>query len=222
MSNAASGQTLFAPGMLVGVYGSGLGSLIEQATVTPLPEYMGGVEAYVNYGAGFNSSVTVPLMYVSPNQVNVQIPFEVPAGPAQLEIGNPYANVTFNFTVGAAAPGIFLYSTGGASSPIGSGSAHAGDTVAIYVTGQGAVNPAVTDGATPSLKRVPAPVQPVSVTVGGMPAAQPFAYIGIPGWSVGVLQINFVIPSGVAPGSQPLVVTVGSVASLPANITIAQ
>jgi len=37
-----------------------------------------------------------------------------------------------------------------------------------------------------------------------------------------VLQLNFTIPSGVAVGQQPVVVTIGGVASLPANITIAQ
>jgi uncharacterized protein (TIGR03437 family) len=36
------------------------------------------------------------------------------------------------------------------------------------------------------------------------------------------MQINFRIPDGVAPGPQPVVVTVGSAQSLPSNITIAQ
>jgi len=37
-----------------------------------------------------------------------------------------------------------------------------------------------------------------------------------------VLQINFTIPSGVGTGQQPVVVTVGTAASSPANITISQ
>ena len=35
-------------------------------------------------------------------------------------------------------------------------------------------------------------------------------------------KINFTIPSGVSPGQQPVVVTIGGIPSLPANITIAQ
>ena len=65
------------------------------------------------------------------------------------------------------------------------------------------------------------PVQNVSITLGGVAVPQPFAFAGIPSWSVGVLQINFTIPDGVAPGPQPVVVTVGNAASLPANITVA-
>jgi uncharacterized protein (TIGR03437 family) len=221
-NNAASGQPVFAPGMLVGVYGSGMGDLVQLATVTPLPEYMAGVEAWVNYGPGLANMAPAPLMYVSPGQVNLQIPYEVPAGPAQLWVGNPYQNVSYNFTVANAAPGIFSYATDGAASPIGSQSARAGDTVAIYITGEGQVQPTVADGTPPSLGVVPTPQQAVSITVGGMPVAQPFAYIGIPYWSVGVTQIDFKIPAGVAPGQQPVVVTVGSTASLPANITITE
>ncbi|HTP86248.1 MAG TPA: protease pro-enzyme activation domain-containing protein [Bryobacteraceae bacterium] len=221
-NNAASGETVFAPGQLVGVYGTGMGILTQQAVVTPLPEYLGGVEVQILYGPGFSRVADVPLMYVSPNQVNIQIPYGIPAGPAQLAVGTPYDNKAYSFTVSTAAPGIFLYSTGGASTPIGSTSARVGDTIAIYITGQGLVSPPVDDGATPSSDTVPVPQQAVSITVGGIPVATPFAYLGIPVWSVGVTQINFKIPSGVAPGPQPIVVTVGGTSSLPANITIAQ
>ena len=221
-SNAASGQAVYAPGALVGVYGSGMGNLVQLATVTPLPEYMAGVEAWVNYGPRFASTAFAPLMYVSPNQVNLQIPYEVTAGPAQLWVGNPYANVSIDLTVASTAPGIFSYATGGDASPIGSQSARVGDTVAIYITGEGKVRPIVLDGSTPFPRTVPSPQQTVSITLGGVPVATPFAFIGIPDWSVGVTQINFKIPGGVAPGPQPIVVTVGSAPSLPANIAITQ
>jgi len=222
MNNAASGQSLFAPGELVGVYGSGMGNFAQLATVTPLPEYMAGVEAWVNYGRGLSQTVSAPLMYVSANQVNVQIPYEVTAGEAQLGIGNPYNFITYNFTVSSAAPGIFSYATTGAATPIGSDAARVGDTVAIYITGEGQVSPTVTDGDVPSPRLVPAPQQAVTITVGGVPVAEPYAYLGVPAWAVGVMQIDFKIPSGVAPGPQPVVVTVGKTASLPSNINITE
>ena len=226
ISNAASyQQNVFAPGMLINVWGTGLANFAQPATIAPLPEYMAGSEAYVAFGADYANYANAPFLYVSPGQVNLQIPYEVPAGPAQVSIGTPYGpNDYYNFTVQEAAPGIFSYAdTSSTSSPIGSGSARAGQEVAIYVTGVGAVTPNPGDGNTPDPSQAtPVPQQAVSLTVGGVAVAQPFAFIGIPSWSVGVLQINFTIPNGVATGPQPLVVTVGGVSSLPANITITQ
>jgi uncharacterized protein (TIGR03437 family) len=229
-SNAASGQVAFAPGMLISVYGSGMGNFVQSATFTPLPEYMAGFEAFINYGVGYQNQAFPPLLYVSPNQVNLQIPYEV-SGTAELSVGNPYTNTSPSFfTVSNAAPGIFSYAdTSSTRSPIGSGSAKAGQEVAIYVTGVGHVSiPGVAgtsdpdDGATPLLNSNPQPVLAVSITVGGVTVAKPYAYIGIPNWSVGVTQINFTIPTGVGTGPQPLVVTVGGAPSSPANITITQ
>jgi len=233
ISNAASGQQTFAPGMLVSVYGTGMGSYAQDITVTPLVEYADGVEAFVSWGPDYaDGGYGTPLLYVSPTQVNLQIPYETPAGPAQLLLGSPWSvnGVTYNFTVSSAAPGIFSYAStnGGASSPIGTASASVGGQVAIYVTGVGQITPLpnpgdgnLPDGYTPSPGTVPEPVLPVAVTVGGVEVTN-FTYKGIPSWSVGVMQLNFTVPNGVAAGQQPVVVTVGGVPSLPANIAITQ
>jgi uncharacterized protein (TIGR03437 family) len=45
-------------------------------------------------------------------------------------------------------------------------------------------------------------------------------YEGIPSWSVGVLQINFAVPSTLAAGTYPVVVTIGGAASNRALLTI--
>ncbi|MGB7763287.1 MAG: protease pro-enzyme activation domain-containing protein [Bryobacteraceae bacterium] len=232
ISNAANGQVAFAPGMIASVYGTGLGSSVQvaaAATISSLPDYLAGFEALV-YNTFGQQAYPLPLFYVSPNQVNLQLPYELDPGPAEMVVYTSWnaSGMTYDFTVAAAAPGIFSYADSGAnSSPIGSGSARAGDEIAIYVTGMGQVNPLPgnsysPDGVAPSLDTVPVPTQPVAITVGGVEAVKPFAYIGIPSWSVGVTQINFNIPSGVATGPQPVVVFVGGVPSLPANITISQ
>jgi uncharacterized protein (TIGR03437 family) len=237
VSNAASGQQTFAPGGIVSVYGSGLGSFVQTAaaaTISPLPDYLAGFEALVYNLIGAGQPYPAPLYYVSPSQVNLQLPYELAPGPAELLVFTSANSngITYDFTVNTAAPGIFSYAdTGANSSPIGSGSVRAGDEVAIYVTGVGEVNPLpgptglITpepDGEPPAPNTVPIPTQAVAITVGGVEVAKPFAYLGIPGWSVGVAQINFTIPAGVATGPQPVIVFVGGVPSLPANITITQ
>jgi uncharacterized protein (TIGR03437 family) len=56
------------------------------------------------------------------------------------------------------------------------------------------------------------------VTVGG--AIANIQFVGIPDWSAGVVQINFVVPAGLASGQQPVVVTVGGIASAPAVLNV--
>jgi uncharacterized protein (TIGR03437 family) len=105
-----------------------------------------------------------------------------------------------------------------------SNTASVGQTVPLFITGEGQVTPSLADGTTPSastpLSKLPAPRQAVKVTVAGIPCAQPLPFVGIPSGLVGVTQINFTIPPGVPSGRQPVVVTVGSAASPPAYITI--
>jgi len=98
-------------------------------------------------------------------------------------------------------------------------SASPGQTSTVYVTGAGSVNPQLQDGL-PPLDNTSAPTQAVSVSVGGLTAVT--SYVGVPIWSAGVVQINFAVPSGVAAGKQPVIVTVGGVASPPAYINITQ
>ena len=96
-----------------------------------------------------------------------------------------------------------------------------GQVLLAFITGEGDVTPPLITGAaptTPVVKNLPAPLLPVTVTVGGVPATIQFA--GIPDFLAGVTQINFTVPSGVPPGPQPVVVTVGGVAAQPVTLTI--
>jgi uncharacterized protein (TIGR03437 family) len=215
ISNAASGQQAYAPGMILSVYGGGMGDFAQAASATPLPMMMAGLEAFVSDAANPNG-VSAPLYYVSANQVNLQIPYTITTGSATLSLGGPWNNASVTFTVAAAAPGIFMFNDGSVNP---SRTAHAGDTVVMYITGDGATSPPLLSGWAPSGDVTPVPLLPVSITVGGVAVAQPYAFIGIPSWSVGVTQINFIIPN-VPAGPQPVVVTVGTASSYPATITI--
>ena len=215
VANAASYQKAYAPGMLVAIFGTALGDFVQSAGTIPLPEYLAGFEAYVN-------NVPAPLWYVSPGQVNLQIPYETPtSGTVTLTVGNPWANATYNIRMSPAAPGIF---TDGNGNAVPFSSAARGQTVTLYITGDGKVSPSLADGATPSprtpVSQLPKPVQAVSLTVGGASVAQPLPFYGIPNGFVGVTQINFTIPPTAPLGLQPVVVTVGTASSLPAYINI--
>ena len=114
-----------------------------------------------------------------------------------------------------AAPGIF---------PLPNAAGKQGQILTAYVTGAGSLNPPVTTGAAPAAGEpsywLAKPILPVSLTVGGVPAALDF--VGTPTWSAGITQINFMIPPTAALGPQPVVVTVGGVASSPVTLTVTQ
>jgi uncharacterized protein (TIGR03437 family) len=48
----------------------------------------------------------------------------------------------------------------------------------------------------------------------------PIAFVGVPYGLSGVTQINFTVPDGAPSGDQPVVVTVGGVASKAAKLTV--
>jgi uncharacterized protein (TIGR03437 family) len=215
VSNAASGKQAYAPGMIVSVYGTALGDFAQAAGAIPLPQYLSGFEATVN-------GVTAPLYYVSPNQVNLQIPYETQPGEAALVVGNPYANSNnYNIRIEAAAPGIFM-TNGSAAAPFSSASA--GQITTLFITGEGQVTPSLADGTSPAsgtpLAQLPRPNLPVAVTVAGQNAN--IEFIGVPVGLVGVTQINYQVPPNTAAGVQPVVVTVGGVASPPVNLTVTE
>ncbi len=211
-SNAASGQQSYAPGMLLSVYGTALGDFAQSAGTIPLPQYLAGFEASVN-------SVTAPLYYVGPGQVNIQIPYETQPGNTTLTVGNPYVNVNYQLKIVPAAPGIFM-TNGFTAAPFSS--AAPGQITTLFITGEGQVSPSLADGTTPAagtpLTRLPKPKLPVILTVGGQAATLDF--IGIPNGLVGVTQINYEVPANTPLGVQPVVVTVGGVASQAANLTV--
>jgi len=213
-SNAASGQQSYAPGMLLSVYGTTLGNFVQSAGAIPLPQYLAGFQAMIN-------GVTAPLYYVSPEQVNIQIPYETQPGSNTLQVFTPYNSngVNYGLNIVPAAPGIFM-TKGFTASPFSS--AARGQTTTLFITGEGQVTPALTTGTSPAsgtpLSQLPQPQLPVTMTVAGQNAA--IAFIGIPSGLVGVTQINYTVPATTPVGVQQVVVTVGGVASQAANLTV--
>jgi uncharacterized protein (TIGR03437 family) len=184
MANGASFLQTFAPGMLLSVFGSQLSIGTAAAGSIPLPVQLAGVTATVN-------GVAAPLYYVSPGQINLQVPDSLSAGPATVTIDNNGHSASATITLAAAAPGIFA-----SAMPA---SAKRGDVLTLYLTGAGNFTS-------------------LSVTVGGVPAA--VSYAAVPPGLVGVVQVNYQVPAQAPTGAQPVVVTVSGVASPPVTMTI--
>jgi uncharacterized protein (TIGR03437 family) len=214
IANGASYAQAFAPGTMMTVFGTQLSPVTRSAVTVPLPLDIAGVSATVN-------GVSAPLYYVSPGQINVQVPYETGNGFAVLGVNNNGQVSSFPFTVAPSAPGLFTAADGSLRP---SASARQGQPAVAFMTGDGDTNTFLITGASPptgtSTSRLPRPRLPVSVTVGGLPATVSFA--GTPIGLVGISQINFTVPATTPPGMQPVVVTVGGVRSQPGQINVTQ
>jgi len=213
VSSNASGLTTLAPGMQAAVYGTGLALSTSSAGSLPLPLSLAGVSATVN-------GVSAPLYFVSPGQIDLQIPYETGLGAAILAINNLGLVAYFPVQVAVAAPGIFNVFYDASTKQYNA--AAPGDAVEMFITGDGDVAPSLATGATPpattAIANLPAPRQPLSLAVGGV-AVTPL-FVGIPSGLAGVTQIDFTVPAALPAGPQPVVVTVGGVASPAVNLKI--
>lgn len=65
--NAASYTQPVVPGSIMAIFGTNLASGVYSAAATPLPTILGNTSVSMN-------GVPAPLFYVSPNQINAQVP----------------------------------------------------------------------------------------------------------------------------------------------------
>jgi uncharacterized protein (TIGR03437 family) len=221
VGNGASFRPPLSPGALATVVGTGFGTATGSLPANPnLPTSSGGVSVTVNGRAA-------PLYYVSPAQINFQVPWETATGTASVVVMvSGGASNTASIPVTAAGPGLFLGSDGTSAvvqnypsytlnSP--SNGAPAGSTIIAYLTGSGPVNPPVATGAlTPSDKLVQS-TSSWGAKIG--PAAAQVSFIGLTPGYLGLVQANIVVPSSLAPGTYPLTVTIGGETSNAGNIT---
>ena len=213
LANGASFRQTYAPGMVLTIFGSNLADTIWIASSVPLPVQSSGVS--VKIGA-----VNAPLYYLSPGQLNIQIPYETPINqPVTLTVTNNGRTATTTLTVSSAAPGLFTDVNG---EIVPTATVARGGIVTLYLTGAGAVTPAIATGAAPPegtpVELLPAPAQKTTASIGGVAGVIEFA--GIPTALVGVAQINLRIPATAPLGTQGVVVSIGGMASIPALIFV--
>ncbi len=207
--NAASSSPFtagVAPGELITLVGTNIGpNTLQVASTIPFPSKLGGVQVLIN-------NVPAPIYYVSQNQVSAIVPYQT-SGVAQIQVVNNGAasNAVTEFVV-TTAPGVFTQPAGGVgyaaalhpdfSLVTPSSPAKIGETVAVFVTGLGAVFPSIPDGSAGPSPNFSNATNPIAATVGGQTATVAFA--GLAPGLAGLYQVNVQIPSGVASGDSLL------------------
>lgn len=165
------------------------------------------------------------LLYVSPTQINAQVPAGVALGTVSLTVNNGSStSAPVNLTTAAAAPAIFFNSAGGAvlknanfSQVSSSNPAQADDILLIYSTGLGLTTPPLATGALATAEPF-ANTATVRVTIGGQTAEVLYS-IAAPGF-VGLYQTAVRVPTGVAAGNAPVILSVGTANSNSVTIAV--
>jgi uncharacterized protein (TIGR03437 family) len=222
--NGASFKPGIAAGSWISIFGRGLapGTRIwrgYELVDSRLPAKLDGVSVTIN-----NKPASV--YYVSPTQLNVQVPSDEALGPvavqvttlggasntvtAQMQAFSPalfafdpenrkYAAAQHTDYSYLAKPGLFAGAATRGASP--------GETILLYGTGFGPTSPAV-----PAGQVVAAPTRlanPVTVRIGGSVADVSFAGLS----AAGLYQFNVKVPETLADGDAAVVVEVGGVRS---------
>ena len=202
-----------APGSLVSIFGSELAAGLSTAGSVPLSTSLAGVSVRFN-------NVAAPMYFVSPGQINAQIPWNTLQG---AESGMATVVVTRdgnssqprNVQLARFSPAVYTLQAGsgpavavnsddgslaqpqGSVPGINARPARIGGVIIVYASGLGPVTPPVQDGAASLDALRPTNTTPV-VLIGGLEAQVPFS--GLAPQFPGVNQLNIVIPQGVTPG----------------------
>jgi uncharacterized protein (TIGR03437 family) len=194
-----------APGSLISIFGLNLAQGTASSQADRFSSTLDGITLTIN-------GVPAPLQFVSPRQINAQVPFEATPGTATAELRLPaMPPAAIQFPIAPTAPGIFAnVANGDPAAP--------GSLVAVYLTGQGAVEPPVANGE-PAPSDPPAHASyPVTATIGGQPADVLFA--GLNPGSVGVFQITIRVPL-LDPGTYPLEILMNGTATATQLVSVA-
>jgi uncharacterized protein (TIGR03437 family) len=239
--DAAAFQTLtkgYAPGSYLSLFGSFLAPATQAFSTAALPYALSDVNvSFYTSATGLRYPGRIP--YVSPGQINVQIPWEllplVQQGLTvvlvQVNVGDE-PGVLYQLPVAQYSPGIFQYydatqakyfadawdATRGYWVSV-TNPAHINDTIQVYANGLGPVNNQPASGAVTgaSVTTTTTPTVTIGgVSLGAVSSGMTQGYVGI--YEVDV-KITTATPT--SPAIQPLVINIGGFASAAANIAVA-
>jgi len=205
-----------APGSAVSIFGVNLADDVKVNLDPTMPQTLDGVTVAIG-------SRLLPLYFVSPTQINVQLPPDIPAGPATLVVTTPeQAQVTADFTVAQDGPGLFSVASNDKAYALAfhadgslvteASPAAAGEVLTVYGTGFGPTTPVRPEG-------LPIPASPlftlndpasVQVATASFPAQTAYALSG----STGIDVVQFALGAGAPSGGDfQLTVTINQVVS---------
>jgi uncharacterized protein (TIGR03437 family) len=236
------GNSVVSPGEMISIFGSAFGpSQVIQAepVCNPAPciypTSLGTPSTMVEFELTPTIWTPAPLIFAQTNQVNAVVPFAATAGSTlNMRVTyNALVSSAITLAVEAANPGIFTIDSSGRGQSASlnynsvtgaytlnssNNAALKGSIVSLYLTGGGAVTPAVpAEGVVistaPTLDNQP------SVTIGG-DGATVISATGVPGSIAGLVQLNVTVPTTVTAGKElPIVVTIAGRSS-PATATL--
>lgn len=210
--DAASFRTFVSPGGLASVFGTELSGATAAAESLPLPITLANVRVKV-------AGVDAPLLFVSPRQINFQVPFEtLTATTPVVVVTGTQQSSSQSVAVTTYAPSTFVNpNTGGPivqRHPDGAlitpdNPAKPGDTLIVYITGIGGLDVTPATGAAALAEPLSTSTVTPTVTLANVPVQVLFA--GLAPNFVGLGQINIVLPAELPAGDElPLVITYGN------------
>ena len=220
VSGASFIPTAIASKAIVSVFGPFLAPASAPAASIPLPTTLAGTTVKITDSAG--TERLAPLYYVSPNQVNYQIPDGTVSGPAAVLVTSSDGRISTGvMQVNTVAPNVFTLNQSGTGTaaaldaitftgaPFSATRANGQpNIITLYATGLGADVTDVDGDASASPQ----------ATIAGSPMT--VLYAGhAPGY-VGLNQFNLLLPVGIKAGTYAIIVSRNGVASNTSTITI--
>jgi uncharacterized protein (TIGR03437 family) len=230
--NAADGEVGqgFAPGSYISIFGTGLAENTLAFRTPYLPIALAGVSVSFD-DPGRRISLPGRLHFVSPGQVNVQIPWELEGLTSvqmKVSIGST-SSAIYTLPLTGNSPAFFEYTDAagrrlaaardernavtGSDNPV-----ERGRVVQLFLNGLGPVTNRPASGE-------PAQADPLSrttftpqVTIGGQQAAIQFS--GLAPFNVGLYQVNVVVPPNIGTGVQPVVISINGVRSTASALVV--
>ncbi len=197
--NPAAG--VLSPGVVASLYGSGMAGVTESTGAVPL------VTEYKQTSVRIGPYEKVPLYFVSPGQINVQLPAELDPNQEYPVVvsANGALTIPDSVTVVPVAPGVAAFGDGRLIAQHSDytlvddqNPAKRGEYLVMYLVGLGATDPMVPSGAPSPSDTLAVPLVPPTLTIDGQPVQ--IAFAGLTPGGVGLFQINFQVPTDARTG----------------------